>query len=76
MSVCMYSRFQVINRVNVNEFSPNLVCALTICIDIVKICLGLLMGKFHDFLTVICPPHYSGRVLLFHFICILNNLEN
>ena len=27
---------------------------LGVCIDIVEICLGLLMGKFHQFLTEIC----------------------
>ena len=41
------------------------------CIDILEISLGLLMGKFCQFLTVICPSHNSGRVLVscFYFYC-------
>ena len=41
------------------------------CIDIVEIGLGLLMGKFRQFLKVIfCPPHDSGRgiiIIVSHF---------
>ena len=39
--------------VNANGFSPNSVCALTLW----RSGLGLLMGKFHQFLTVICSWH-------------------
>ena len=39
---------------------------LGMCIDIVEIGLGLLMGKFHQFLTVICPSHDNGGFLTFH----------
>ena len=35
---------------------------MCMCIDIVEICLALLMGKLHQFCTVICPPQDSGRV--------------
>ena len=49
---CPYFRFQTITRVNTCGFSPNLVCALILW----KSGLGLLMGKFILFLTVIFPP--------------------
>ena len=60
------------------------------CIDIVEVCLGLLLGKFHHFLDrVICQlPHNRGWVLSFHVlflfiylhcllpaVCCLNQLE-
>ena len=106
-------RFQMVTWVNVNEFSPNLVCGLIFwrsglgllmgkfhqvltelsaqdmpiflfpdnnflskchgiltklgtCIDIEETGLGLLMGKFCQFLTVICPPQNNGGVLSFY----------
>ena len=40
-------RFQMITRVNINGFSPNLVCALILW----RSGLGLLMGKFHYIFT-------------------------
>ena len=39
---------------------------LAMCIDIVEVCLGMLIAKFHQFLTVICPGYESGKVLSFH----------
>ena len=45
-------RFRMITYVNINEFSPNLVCALILW----KSGLGLLMGKFRQILT-----EYSAR---------------
>ena len=39
--------FRMITWVNINGFSPNLVCALILW----RSGLGLLMGKFHQFLT-------------------------
>ena len=47
---------------NISGFSPNLACALILWTS----GLGLLMGRFCQFLTVIYPPHDSGRVLLFY----------
>ena len=46
-SIQPYFRFWMITWVNVNGFSPNLVCALILC----RSGLGLLMGKFHRFFT-------------------------
>ena len=43
----------------INQFSPNLVCALILWSS----GLGLLIGKFRQFLTVICLPHNSGGIL-------------
>ena len=40
-------RFRVLTGVNINEFSPNLVCALILW----RYGLGLLMGKFRQILT-------------------------
>ena len=43
-----------------------------VCIDIMEVsALGLLIGKFRPFLTVICPRHDNGGVLSFHvfFVC-------
>ena len=45
--------FWMITLVHVNGFSPNLVCALILW----RSGLGLLIGKFRQFLTVICPGH-------------------
>ena len=55
VSVCpSVFRFQMITWVNINGFSPNLVNALILW----RSGLGLLIGKFHQFLTkVICPLH-------------------
>ena len=38
------------------------------CIDIVKIAKGLLMGKFRPLLTVICLRHDNGGILSFHIL--------
>ena len=47
-------RFRMITWVNINEISPNLVCALFLW----RSGLGLLMGKFSSiFDGVICPRH-------------------
>ena len=35
------------------------------CIDIIEISLGLIVGKFHQFSAVICSPHDSGRYYRF-----------
>ena len=40
----------IINQVNINGFSPNLVCALILFSS----GFGLLMGKFLQFFTEIC----------------------
>ena len=45
--------FQIITWVNINGFSPNLLCALILW----RSGLGLLMGNFRQFLWVICPKH-------------------
>ena len=42
-----YFSFRTITLVNINGFSPNLVCALMLW----KSGLGLLIGKFRQFLT-------------------------
>ena len=47
-------RIYMVNTVNINGFSPNLVCALILW----RSGLGLLMGKFHQFFTEL-----SGRDL-------------
>ena len=44
--VCPYFRFHTITWVNINGFSPNLVCALILW----RSGLGMLMGKFPQFL--------------------------
>ena len=41
---------------NLSGFSPNMVCALILW----RYGLGLLIGIFCQFLTVICPPQDSG----------------
>ena len=39
------------------------------CIDIVKICLGIAHGQISSiFDGVICPRHHNGRVLSFHVL--------
>ena len=48
---CPHFHFQTINLVNINGYSPNLVFALIWW----RSSLGLLMGKFCQFLTDICP---------------------
>ena len=45
--------FRVITLVNISGFSPHLMCALIL----LRSALGLLMGKFGQFLTVICHQH-------------------
>ena len=53
--VCWYLRFWTITWVNVNGFSPNLMCTLILW----RSGLGLFMGKFHQFFRVICLRHVS-----------------
>ena len=57
--ICFH--FRMITLVNINGFSPNLVFALILWRSV----LGLLIGKFRQFLTVICLGHVcifiSGR---------------
>ena len=57
--ICPYFHFQTITWVNINGFSPNLVCALILS----RSGLGCLWVNFYQFLTVICLPHDSGVVL-------------
>ena len=56
-SICpaghLYFCFWMITWVNVNGFSPNLVCALILW----RSCFGLLMGKFCHFLTDLSARH-------------------
>ena len=56
-----YFNFLMITLININGFSPNLVCALILW----RSALELLMGKFHQFLTEICLQH----------ICILVSIQ-
>ena len=60
--LCLYFHFWMITSVNCGEFSPNLVCTLISW----RSCLGLLICKFHPFLTVICipppPPTHTPNV--------------
>ena len=56
----IHFHFRTINWINHNSFSPNLVCAL-----ILRSGLGLLLGTFHQFLTVISPSHDNGGVFSF-----------
>ena len=51
-SIHSYFHFQTIT-VNINGFSPNLVCVLILW----RSALGLLMGNFRQLLTAICLPH-------------------
>ena len=48
--------------VNINGFSPKIVCTFILCWS----GLWLLMVKFHLFDRFICPLHDSGGVLSFH----------
>ena len=50
----LYFHFLTVNLV-INRFLPNLVCALILWSS----ALGLLLGKFHQFLTVICLQNIS-----------------
>ena len=59
MSVCRYFRFQMITSVNVNEYSPNLVYALVLW----RSDMGLLMGKFCQFLTELSARNTSIYIL-------------
>ena len=59
-----YFTFRRITWVNLNGFSPNLICALLL----LRSAVGLLFAKFRKFLTVICPWHDSGGVLSFHVL--------
>ena len=57
-----------ITEMNINGISPNLVWSLILWRSGLK----LLIGKFHQLLTFICPPHDSGGVLLFqNFIFVI-----
>ena len=53
--VCLYFHFQAITWVNINEFSPNLMCLLILW----RSGLGLLMGKFCQFLTKLSAYYMS-----------------
>ena len=57
LSACnmLYSHFQMITLININGFSPNLVCALILW----RPGLGLLKGKFHQFLTELSASNMS-----------------
>ena len=64
LSACYTSVFSFLDDnflVNINGFSPNLVYALILW----RSALGLLMGKFRLYLTVICPQYthilFSGQ---------------
>ena len=48
-----YFHFWTITLLNINRFSPNLVCALILWTS----ALGLLMVEFRLFLTEFCPQH-------------------
>ena len=64
LSVHPYFCFWTITWVYVNGFSPILVSAMMLW----RSGLGLLMGKFHQFLTVICLQHDNGRYYHFTFL--------
>ena len=51
----LFFSFPMITLVNINEFSPNLVCALILW----RSALGLLIGKFHQFLTALSASNTS-----------------
>ena len=51
--------FRIITWVNINGFSPNLVCALILW----RSGLGLLMGKFCQILTELTAQRDNGGVL-------------
>ena len=68
--VCLYFPFWRIIWVNTSGFSANLVCALILW----RSGFGLLMGKFHQFLTIVCLPHdttmyYGPTFFFFFFTC-------
>ena len=57
-----YFHFGMITWVNVNWFSQNFVCALMLC----RSGFGLLISKFHQFLTLTCPakgPYFIFRIM-------------
>ena len=62
-----YFSFRTITLVNLNGFSPNLICALILW----RSALRLLSGKFRQFLTVICLLHDSGGYYRFTFYFIM-----
>ena len=62
----LYFTFRTITWVNLSGFSPNLICALRLW----RSALGLLIGKFCQFLTVISPWHDNGGVLSFHVLIV------
>ena len=65
LSVHPYFHFRMITWVNDCGLTPNLVCVLILW----RSCLGLLMGKFRQFLTDCLPgTHNSGGVLWFHVV--------
>ena len=51
--LCISCLVDKLTGVNINGFSPNLVCALILS----RSGLGLLMGKFRQIMTVICLGH-------------------
>ena len=67
-SVCpSVFRFQMITRININGFSPNLVCALILW----RSGLGLLMGKIHQMFTELSACHtiMAGYYSLTFLLC-------
>ena len=51
----LYFHFWMITLININAFSPNLVCALILWSSAIE----LLMGKFHQFLTELSACNQS-----------------
>ena len=68
---CLYFHFWTITLVNINGFSPNLVCALKLW----TFALGLLMGKFLPLLTELS----AHKTSIFYFqdnnLCNLNGFS-
>ena len=63
-SIHPYFTFRTITWINLNGFSPNLICAVILW----RSALGLLISKFYQFLTVIWPRHDNDWILLFHIL--------
>ena len=66
-ATCLYFHFQTITVVNINRFSPNLVCALILW----RSGLGLFMGKFHKVFNVLPSTHNMIVVGYYHFTFLL-----
>ena len=52
---------------NLTKFQ-GILTKLGTCIDIKEILFGLVMSKFREFLTVICPRHNNDGVLFFYVL--------